>query len=162
MDIVAILNKCYKHKSFIYTKARFGKSDSNVIEVLIEARTNAKPLCSVCGKRCPGYDRLSERKYEFIPIWGYHVFFLYARRRVQCRTCGIVAEQLPWSDGKHQLTKAYMQFLANWAKKLSWKDVAVSFGTSWEKVFHSVEYVVEWGLEHRDLSGITAIGVDEI
>jgi transposase len=40
--------------------------------------------------------------------------------------------------------------------------VAVSFRTSWEKVFHAVEYIVEWGLEHRDLSGISAIGVDEI
>jgi hypothetical protein len=32
----------------------------------------------------------------------------------------------------------------------------------WEKVFHSVEYVVEWGLKHRSLEGITAVGVDEI
>jgi transposase len=55
-----------------------------------------------------------------------------------------------------------MQFLAHWAKKLSWKDVAISFGTSWEKVFKSVEYVVEWGLKHRNLDGITAIGVDEV
>ena len=55
-----------------------------------------------------------------------------------------------------------MQFLAHWAKKLSWKEVATSFKTSWEKVFRSVEYIVTWGLEHRDLSGITAIGVDEI
>lgn len=162
MEIITLLNRCYKHKSFVYTKARFGKGSSTEIEVFIEARANGKPLCSRCEKQCSGYDRLSERRFEFIPIWGYHVYFLYARRRVQCKTCGVVVEQLPWSDGKHQLTKVYMQFLANWAKKLSWKDVAVSFRTSWEKVFHSVEYVVHWGLENRDLSGITAIGVDEI
>ena len=55
-----------------------------------------------------------------------------------------------------------MQFLAYWARKLSWKEVAESFQTSWPKVFRFVEYVVEWGLAHRDLSGITAIGIDEI
>lgn len=55
-----------------------------------------------------------------------------------------------------------MQYLANWARKLSWKDVARSFHTSWEKVYKSVEHIVNWGLEHRDLSEITAIGVDEI
>ena len=55
-----------------------------------------------------------------------------------------------------------MLYLANWARKLSWKDVARSFHTSWEKVYKSVEYVVNWGLDHRDLSDITAIGVDEI
>lgn len=55
-----------------------------------------------------------------------------------------------------------MQYLAHWAKKLSWKEVATSFKTSWEKVYKSVEYVVNWGLGKRDLNDITAIGVDEI
>lgn len=55
-----------------------------------------------------------------------------------------------------------MQYLSSWARKLSWKEVAKSFNTSWEKVYKSIEYVVNWGLEHRDLSNITAIGVDEI
>jgi hypothetical protein len=29
-------------------------------------------------------------------------------------------------------------------------------------VFRSVKYAVSWGLAHRDLDGIEAIGVDEI
>jgi len=32
------------------------------------------------------------------------------------------------------LPTVYMQFLAHWARKLSWKEVAESFQTSWEKV----------------------------
>lgn len=95
-------------------------------------------------------------------MWGFSVFFLYARRRVECPGCGIVAELLPWANGKSTLTTAYMQFLASWARKLSWLDVARQFRTSWEKVFHSVEWVVKWGLEHRELGKISAIGVDEI
>jgi transposase len=55
-----------------------------------------------------------------------------------------------------------MQYLARWAQKLSWKEVADHFQTSWEKVFHAVEYVVKWGLENRKLNDIMAIGVDEI
>jgi transposase len=83
-------------------------------------------------------------------------------RRVNCPKCGVKVEEVPWGIGKNELTKTYMQYLAHWAKKLSWMDVAVSFMTSWEKVFNSVRYVVEWGIEHRELSGITAIGIDEI
>src|ERR1039458_2390386 len=45
-------------------------------------------------------------------------------RRVDCRHCGVVVEEVPWSDGKHRLTRAYMLFLARWARKLSWKDTA--------------------------------------
>jgi hypothetical protein len=46
-------------------------------------------------------------------------------RRVDCRRCGVVAvEEVPWSDGKRTLTKAYMFFLARWARKMSWKETA--------------------------------------
>ncbi|OED50530.1 hypothetical protein ACH42_00965 [Endozoicomonas sp. (ex Bugula neritina AB1)] len=55
-----------------------------------------------------------------------------------------------------------MQFLANWVRKLSWIEVACTFNTSWEKAFHAVEYVAEWGKEHRSLDSIKAIGVDEV
>lgn len=162
MRIITLLNQCYRHKGFVYKQARFSNTTANAIEVLVIARKNSKPRCSQCGHSCSGYDRLPERRFEFIPVWGFHVFLHYARRRVQCPDCGIVAEQLPWGDGKNQLTRAYMLFLAHWAKKLSWKEVALSFKTSWEKVFKSVDYVVSWGLEQRDLDGITAIGVDEV
>jgi transposase len=83
-------------------------------------------------------------------------------RRVHCRTCGVVVEEVPRGDGKHQLTRAYMLFLARWARKLSWKETAETFHTSWDKVCDAVEYVVKWGLEHRTLAPIQAIGVDEI
>src|SRR5689334_12935246 len=64
----------------------------------------------------PGYDQLAERRFEFIPLWGFFVFLLYAMRRVDCRRCGMVAvEEVPWGDGKRTLTKAYMLFLARWA-----------------------------------------------
>ena len=51
---------------------------------------------------------------------------------------------------------------AHWARRLSWKETAGAFRTSWDKVFDAVEHVVTWGLEHRTLGQIDAIGVDEI
>ena len=52
--------------------------------------------------------------------------------------------------------------LGHWARKLSWKESAEKFRTSWDKVHDAVEYLVTWGLEHRVLGAIRAIGVDEI
>jgi len=71
-------------------------------------------------------------------------------------------ESVPWAEGKQTLTTAYMQFLAAWAKRLSWQEVAVVFKTSWGKVFRSVEWAVQWGLAHRDMLNIGAIGIDEV
>lgn len=40
--------------------------------------------------------------------------------------------------------------------------MATVFHTTWEHIRHSVWHAVAWGLVHRDLSGVRAIGVDEI
>src|SRR5438094_917415 len=55
-----------------------------------------------------------------------------------------------------------MGFLARWARRLSWRETAQVFRTSWEAVYRSVEWFVEWGLAHRKLRGVESIGVDEI
>jgi transposase len=164
MQLKTILNKCHKFKSFVYDKVSFViENGERFIEVTVMPRRNSQAICSCCGQPAPLYDRMKkERRFEFIPLWGYRVFLVYLMRRVDCIHCGVKVEQVPWARGKRELTDTYQQFLAHWAKKLSWKEVAMSFQTSWEKVFQAVEYIVEWGLEHRDLSGITAIGVDEI
>lgn len=128
----------------------------------MRARHGSRPRCSGCGQRASGYDHLGCRRFEFIPIWGYAVFLLYRMRRVNCQRCGVRVEEVPWGTGKHTLCKAYMLYLAHWARKLSWKETAQSFHTSWEKVVLSVEHVVQWGLAHREPGAIRAIGVDEI
>ena len=163
MLIKTILNKCHKLKSFVYKSVELAiYRGAEVLDITVVPRKNGLAICSGCHKPAPGYDRLNVRRFEFIPLWGYRTFLLYQMRRVDCPTCGIKVEEVPWAQGKKELTKVYMQYLAFWARKLSWKEVAETFHTSWEKVFHSVEYLVEWGLAHRCLDKIKAIGVDEI
>jgi transposase len=161
MLLTRLLNACHHFPGFVYKGARLCEC-SQTIEIDVRPRQGSKPRCSGCGNPAPGYDHLGERRFEFIPIWGYAVILLYCMRRVDCRVCGVKVEQVPWGIGKHTLTQAYMLYLAHWARKLSWKETAQSFHTSWEKVCQAVEYVVQWGLEHRQLGAIRAIGVDEI
>lgn len=97
-----------------------------------------------------------------MPLWGIPVDFFYAPRRVNCPEHGVVVEHLPWNEGKRRLTTAMMGFLARWARRLSWRETAGVFPVSWEAVYRSVQWFVEWGLAHRELKGIESIGLDEI
>jgi len=161
MELITILNRCHRFRGFVYQQAHFS-ADKKSIEVAVRPRKGSVAVCSRCHQPARGYDQLAERRFEFIPLWGFFVFLLYAMRRVDCRRCGtVIVEEVPWGDGKRTLTKAYMLFLAGWARRLSWKETAEAFRTSWEKVFDSVDHVVTWGLEHRTLGQIDAIGVDE-
>lgn len=163
MQLKTILNRVEPFKSFVYGKARWVQEATRpTIEVELLPRRNGRPICSGCRRPCPGYDRLPARKFEFVPLWGIAVLFVYAMRRVQCPRCGVKVERVPWCDGKHQLTITYRWFLADWAKRLSWQEVADVFRTTWEHVFRSVKHAVWWGLAHRELKDVEAIGVDEI
>ena len=163
MQLKTILNKVQTFKSFVHGKAKWIEDAKEpTIEVELKSRKNSPPLCSGCGHRCAGYDHLPERRFEFIPMWGIKFYFRYRPRRVDCSDCGIKVESMPWSKGKDQLTEAYAWFLASWAKRMSWQEVARSFRTRWAHVFNAVEMAVNWGRSHQDLSDVTAIGVDEI
>jgi transposase len=65
-------------------------------------------------------------------------------------------------EGKCQQTNTYRWFLAGWAKRLSWQEVADVFHSSWDSVYRAVWFAVIWGLAHREISDVVAIGVDEI
>lgn len=163
MRIETVLNHCYRHKSFVYTRVcweRVGKNEILVVD--IRPRKNGLAECSVCGQQAPVYDHLKERSFDFVPFWNIPVCFRYTMRRVNCPAHGVRVEQVPWAEGKSHLTKPFQLFLAKWARKLSWKETAESFGTTWDNVFRSVKAVVAYGMKHRKLEEISAIGVDEI
>ena len=90
------------------------------------------------------------------------VFLVYSLRRLNCKDCGVKVEMVPWADGKKRITKSFGWFLSGWAKRLTWKDTAEAFQTSWDTVYRAVEVAVEWGRERLYLSNVAAIGIDEI
>ena len=163
MQLKSILNRVERYKSFVYGKPQWVEKAARLtIVVPVRSRVNSRPICSGCGRKGPGYDRLPPRPFEFVPLWQIAVFFLYAMRRVDCPQCGVTVEQVPWAEGKCVLTTSFRWFLARWAKRLCWQEVADAFWVTWDDVFRAVKHAVSWGLAHRDLSGIEAIGVDEI
>jgi transposase len=163
MHLKTILNRIQKQRGFVYSTVEFEEQIGGLaLTVDIVPHRRNRPCCSGCGHAGGVYDRLPPRRFEFVPLWGLRVFFLYAMRRVNCPGCGVTVEQVPWGNGKHQLTTTYMWFLATWAKRLSWQEVARVFRTSWDQVFRAVAMAATWGHDHVDLAGIRAIGIDEI
>jgi transposase len=98
MHLKSILNRVERRTCFVYSQVRFvdGLVEPE-LEVKIEPRANSRAICSGCGEKRPGYDRLSPRRFQFVPLWNIAVFFAYAMRRVDCPTCGVTVERVPWS-----------------------------------------------------------------
>jgi transposase len=165
LQVKTILNAIQHFPGFVYEDIRLERQRDGQprhIEIVILPHASIPAKCSRCLQPAPGYDQLPPRPWLFVPLWGMVTWFVYAARRVKCPEHGVVVEHVPWSDGKRPVTLAMMGFLSRWARRLSWRETARVFGTSWECVYRSVEWFVAWGLAHRKLAGVQSIGVDEI
>jgi len=129
LNLKTILNLKEHHRHFVYHDVRLTHPTGITaprIEVTIQPRQGSKGICSGCGKTCAGYDRLPERRFIHVPLWGIAVIFLYCMRRLACSTCGVTVEVVPWSSGKGPITLSYGWYLSEWAKVLSMQEVSVA------------------------------------
>lgn len=161
MLLQTLLNDCHKFPGFKYGKCQLDRKNKIII-INLYPKESSKARCSKCEEKMPCYDKQSVREFLFVPLLGYRVKIIYQPRRVSCKKHGVVVEYMPWSVGKRPICKAYAIFLATWSKKISWKEVASTFKTSWDIVFASVKFVVDYGLKNRCLDNIEQIGIDEI
>ena len=76
MELITILDRCHRFRGFVCHRATFSP-DHKSIEVSVRPRKGSAAICSRCHQPAPGYDQLAERRFEFIPLWGFFVFLLY-------------------------------------------------------------------------------------
>lgn len=163
LEVKTLLNRIQHFVGFVFQSIRVrGSGGSLRVEVQVVPHCGIRGKCATCLKPSPGYDQQPERRWLFIPLWGVVCHFFYQARRVECPEHGVAVEHIPWSQGKSPVSTPMMGFLARWARQLSWRETARTFQTSWEAVYHSVEWFVRWGLAHRELEEVHSLGIDEI
>lgn len=118
--------------------------------------------CGQCGQRGRVRDRLPERRWRHVPLWGIPVEIVYRPCRVNCPECGIKVESIPWAQGKSPLSQPLIVTLATWSRLLAWDVVARLFGVCWSTVRAAVQSAVQYGLSNREMDGVLYIGIDEI
>lgn len=163
VKVKTLMNKTQPIPGFTYAAVAL-KERGRTAELWVEVQAHRQRAahCSVCDKPAPTYDHLPRRAWTHVPIWGIPTRWFYGPRRVDCMEHGVRVEAMPWNQGKRPWTVAMMVFLARWGRRLSWREVAEVFEVSWDAVYRSVSWIVEWGLARRVLEGIRAIGVDEL
>jgi transposase len=163
MRVRTVLNRLVEFKGFVLVKEHLVQTEEGLeLEILVRPRANSSALCSRCDSPASLYDRLGERRFRFPALWAVPVYLVYCMRRVQCDACGVRVEAVPWAAGKSPVTTMLALQLSDWAKLLSWQEVCERFHVNWRQVYESVKQVVDWGLAHRGLEGVEAIGIDEI
>lgn len=127
------------------------------------------PRCSGCGKRPPGQQRggaktaTPARKWRHLDLAGIRLHLAHDIRWVYCPDCGRTVEQVPWaSDPSARCTSEFDEHVAYLAQRSDKTSVQKLMRITWESVGRCIQRVVERLRPEKPLTGLTAIGVDEL
>ena len=132
------------------------------LEIHLDAKRARKLPCGVCGRPCRAKDKIRERRWLHVSLWGIPVCLYYCPRRVRCPEHGIKVERIPWNMGKKPVSFPLVTVLAFWSRMLAWDQVARLFQVSWNTVRSAVDAAVAYGRACEQYQGVRFIGIDEI
>ena len=71
LEVKTLLNRIQHFAGFVYQDIRLRSPSGKLcMEVTLAAHQGMEGKCSKCLQPAPGYDRLPERWWRFIPLWG--------------------------------------------------------------------------------------------
>lgn len=159
MRVTTLLRRLLGVSQTVVRNVRFESASSLLVEV---APTWRKPRCGLCGERAPGYDQpKEERRWRDVAFAGVVVWLVYHLRRVECATCGIRVERVPWAAHDSRFTLALEELGAFLARVTDKTAVSCILGVTWRAAGSMVKRVVGDLLDPTRLDGLRRIGVDE-
>jgi transposase len=135
--------------------------DPKHVLVFVEYNTNELVHCPDCEELCARYDS-QVRRWRHLDTMDWQTILSCPVPRANCNKCGIKQVRVPWSEPKSRWTllfeaRAIDVLLA--AK--SNQATQTILDLSWDEVHRIQARAVDRGIERRDLSAITRVGVDE-
>ena len=127
-------------------------------------RPDERGRCSVCRRRCPGYDAgVGRRRWRCLDLGTLKAFVEAEAPRVTCPAHGVVVAAVPWARRASLFTRAFEDTLAWLAARTDKTTVSTSMRISWRTVGSIIERVVaEQRKQRSPFQGVTRIGVDEV
>src|SRR5438093_8495361 len=84
LQVKTILNAIQHFPGFVFRDIRLHRHRDgrpSHIEIGVEPHGGIPAKCSHCLQPAAGYDRLPQRPWLFVPLWGIRTLFVYASRR---------------------------------------------------------------------------------
>ena len=161
MRVTTLLNKLIGLQGLWVRTFHLDVEKSRLVLDVVPRKKRAR--CGGCGKRVRKNKDRAMRYWRHLDLFGVRTYLRYTIRRVVCRQCGIVKEQVPWASKGSRFTDSFEQEVAWLAQRVDLSMVEEYFRITWRSVRRIVQRTV---LRHRDeqrqLDGLRMIGVDEI
>lgn len=124
--------------------------------------TTRLPRCGGCFRVARRYDRRPPRHWRHLSIVGLDTWLRYDPWRVDCRSCGVRVELVPWAQPDSDFTSTFEDATAHLAQRTDQTTVSTMMRVAWTTVGSIVARVVEKLGPVDRLDGLRYIGIDEL
>ena len=132
-----------------------------IVTVRLRRRRRVCGRCGQTGRRLEIHDRRVKR-WRHLDLGSTRCVIESELRRLCCPDCGVHLEAVPWARHGAHHTRDFEDVVAWLAQQMAKTPIAGMLRIGWDTVGKIVERVVADHLDETRLSGLVAIGVDEI
>ena len=136
--------------------------DFGVDGVVVDVRRRRRRIECPCGYTTAAFYDRTVRRWRHLDLAGVKLWLRAEIRRVECPSCGVRTEAVPWARPGSRFTTEFEDLVAWLAQRSAKSTVAELMRCSWESVDRIVTSVVAEHLDDSRLDGLVHLGVDEI
>lgn len=130
------------------------------LDIFLDFRRGGMFACPACGVMSKAYDT-EEKTWRHLNFFQ-HEAYLHARvPRIDCPDHGIRLMDVPWGRKQSGFTILFEALVMMLSREMPVKAIADLMGVTDHRIWRVLSHYVEADLGRQDLSGTTAVGVDE-
>jgi transposase len=142
------------------TDVSFG-AEGVIVSVRLRRRGRVCSACGQTGSHLEIHDRRVKR-WRHLDLGSSRCVIECQLRRLRCPDCGVRLEAVPWARAGASHTRDFEDVVAWLAQQMAKTPIAGLLRIAWDTVGRIVERVVADHLDEKRLTGLVAIGCDEI
>ena len=132
-------------------------------KVVLEVEYGAtKACCAECGMSCPIKDYAPARTWRHLDTMNFETVIVAKTPRTNCPDCGVKTIKVSWADKHSRFTLMFEAFavaVLQAARNLEAGRKLLKL--SWDGANSIIKRAVDRGLERRDITEVSKVGIDE-
>ena len=147
-------------KPWVITQIEFKKEEKR-LDIWIDFERGAKYPCPECGQEdCNIHDTIN-KEWRHLDFFQYKAYIHCRVPRVKCETCGIRMIDVPWSRRTSGFTLLFEAMIVLMAQDMQISQISERVKETDTRLWRIVKHYVKKAMKNQDLSGITAVCIDE-
>jgi len=132
------------------------------VQISVEPDKRYRPICHRCKKPAAGIHSYYERLVRDLDMFDVKTMIRYRYRKIRCRTCGVVVEDLNLVEPRLRMTKRLVRYILDLCKIMTIKAIAEHLDLDWKTIKEIHKEALTQKYADKNIGYPALLAIDEI